>query len=299
MKSISQYTQNNILVLPDALLSMKDAHLLYQQGDNAFFYKDLETDLTNVEFYCNAPCVIYIESGQEIITSINNHCLTLNAGYATILPQGHNLHSDYVKSTHNLSAFLVFFDEHIITEFLKIAQTVEKELPTNEQFLNINGLQSLKSYFSSIKIMQHEALCDPALMRLKQLELLHLLNLHSEHSIHSLLKNELPKHNPKRNLRRLLNNYHSHHLTVSDLATLSGRSLSSFNRDFRATYNMSPKQWLQDQRLQHANTLLSQNKSVTQTAADLGYDNISHFISSFKKRYNLTPKQFQKTIESE
>ena len=41
MKSISQYTEDNILVLPEALLSIKDASLLYQQGSNAFFYKDL------------------------------------------------------------------------------------------------------------------------------------------------------------------------------------------------------------------------------------------------------------------
>lgn len=294
MKSISQYTEDNILVLPDALISMKDATLLYQQGSNAFFYKDLKKDLVNVEFYSNAPCVVYIESGQESITCSNNQQLTLDAGFATILPQGLNLHSDYVKSTHNLKAYLVFFDESIIRDFLKANPNFKSEPTSNTELIKINGSKILKDYFKTINTMAIENLLKPSLMRLKQLELLHTLNLKTQQSICSFFGSSLPKRSPKRNLQRLLSEHNTHHLSVTDLANLSGRSSASFNRDFKAIYNMSPKQWLQDKRLQHGYNLLSQNISVTQVASELGYDNTSHFISAFKKRYSITPKQFQK-----
>ena len=277
---------------------MKDVHLLYRKGHNAIYYKDLERDLENIEFYSNTLCVVYIESGQECITTSDNHNLTLKSGSATILPQGLHLHSDYVKSTQNLKAFLVFYEESIIRDFLKVPSPSKSLVPFNNEIINISGGEALKNYFKAIKTLQTEGLNEPCLIRIKQFELLHLLNLKAHQPIQLFLKSVLLKRNPKRNLQRLLNEHPVHHLTVSDLASLSGRSPSSFNRDFRATYHQSPKQWLQDKRLDHASELLIQNISVTQVATELGYDNTSHFITSFKKRNKITPKQFQKNNEN-
>ncbi|NIR93937.1 MAG: helix-turn-helix transcriptional regulator, partial [Gammaproteobacteria bacterium] len=63
---------------------------------------------------------------------------------------------------------------------------------------------------------------------------------------------------PKRNITRLLEAHDVLNLSVSDLAHISGRSLSSFNRDFKAIYQVPPQQWLRDKRLSHAKELLSQ-----------------------------------------
>ncbi|PAJ76253.1 hypothetical protein CJF42_00750 [Pseudoalteromonas sp. NBT06-2] len=41
---------------------------------------------------------------------------------------------------------------------------------------------------------------------------------------------------PKRNLTRLLNSSDTLKLSISDLANLSGRSISTFTRDFKSIY---------------------------------------------------------------
>ncbi|WP_369832151.1 helix-turn-helix domain-containing protein [Motiliproteus sp. MSK22-1] len=83
-------------------------------------------------------------------------------------------------------------------------------------------------------------------------------------------------------------------MSVSDLAQISGRSLSSFNREFKSTYKMPPKQWLQEKRLSYSKELLQYNElSVTEIAMKVGYENVSHFIKAFKNRYGSTPKQLK------
>ena len=47
--------------------------------------------------------------------------------------------------------------------------------------------------------------------------------------------------------------------------------------------------------MQHANKVLKEeNKTISEIASDLGYENISHFIKAYKNKYNITPKQKQK-----
>ena len=90
-----------------------------------------------------------------------------------------------------------------------------------------------------------------------------------------------------------MSQYALSNLTVTDLAALSGRSVTSFNRDFKKTYSTTPKRWLLDQRLEYANTLLEQtDQTVTDIALQIGYENVSHFIKAFKDKYGATPKQF-------
>ena len=82
-------------------------------------------------------------------------------------------------------------------------------------------------------------------------------------------------------------------LNVEDYAYLTGRSLSAFQRDFKDQYQLPPKQWLIQKRLEKAHQLLAtQDHSVTDVAYEVGYENISHFIKAFKKKYLLSPKQF-------
>lgn len=81
-------------------------------------------------------------------------------------------------------------------------------------------------------------------------------------------------------------------LTVEDYAYLTGRSESTFRREFKARFGIPPRQWIIRKRLEKAYELLeSTNWEVAQVAEAVGYDNVSHFISAFKKEYQRTPRQ--------
>lgn len=84
-------------------------------------------------------------------------------------------------------------------------------------------------------------------------------------------------------------------LRVEDYALLTGRSKSTFIREFKQLYNNTPNQWLITQRLDKAHEILTNSESsVTDVAFEVGYENVSHFISAYKRRFNITPNQAKK-----
>ncbi|NJK95716.1 MAG: helix-turn-helix transcriptional regulator [Bacteroidales bacterium] len=80
-------------------------------------------------------------------------------------------------------------------------------------------------------------------------------------------------------------------LSIEDYARLCLRSLASFKRDFKKQFNVSPKQWINQQRILHSAKLLNTtNKTVNEIAFDCGFQSTSHFIKLFKSQFGYTPK---------
>ncbi len=288
MKTIFEHTQSRVLVIPQALYSMKDVALQWQHRNSAIFHKRLEQDLRNIEFYTNVPCFIYIQSGTEVLTNSCHDRITLTAGRSVFLPQGLNLHSDFVRETQSLIAELVFFDDELVADFLNGTKRNTAEPPIHqEQCIVLEKDDAFGRFFESIDLQIKEH----AYFDTKLKELLHLIaHKDSSGAFCSLLSasRTLP---PKKNLLRLLDTVETVNLSVGDLAQLSGRSLSSFNRDFKALYQIGAKQWLLEKRLKKARGLLESEKhSVTDVALMVGYSNVSHFIKAYKSRYGLTPR---------
>jgi AraC-like DNA-binding protein len=294
MKTVLEYSQKNILIIPQSLSDMSDIQQLIHDGNSGVFYKDLKQNLVDVEFYTNIPCVVYIESGQEIITTSDNKTHELSARTAIFLPRGLNLHSDYVKITENLKAYLVFFTDNVLTDFISTKKANEINKGIQPELLKIQCDSLIEVYFNSIQLLRKQGCNTPALVRIKLLEFLHLLSLYDKRIFQAAFQSIQASSSPKRNLTRLLNNSNTLKLTISDLANLSGRSTSTFTRDFKAIYDIPPKQWLQNKRLDRAYEQLTNTElTVTHVAADLGYENVSHFIKSFKEKYKITPKQLK------
>ena len=89
----------------------------------------------------------------------------------------------------------------------------------------------------------------------------------------------------------MLKNFH-YNAPIENFAKLSGRSLSSFKRDFATTFNNTPSIWLKNKRLSEAYYLMKQkNKKPQDIYLDLGFENLSHFYTSFKKKYGMTPAE--------
>jgi AraC-like DNA-binding protein len=269
---------------------MKDTDLLWQQRNSAIFHKNLEQDLREVEFYTNVPCFIYIRNGTEILTNGNHDRISLSAGDSIFLAQGLNLHSDFVRETKALSAELVFFDDELIADYLSGIIDRNRHKHANHQHCEINKKEGFDLFFRSLEF----GIKEDSYFNGKLLELLHLI-AHADETktFHSLLSasNTLP---PKKNLIRLLDTVETIHLSVSDLAHLSGRSLSTFNRDFKTIYQIGAKQWLLEKRLSKARELIQSDKhTVTDVALMVGYSNVSHFIKAFKLKYGLTPNAYR------
>lgn len=84
-------------------------------------------------------------------------------------------------------------------------------------------------------------------------------------------------------------------MNLEEFAKLSGRSLSTFHRDFKDAYDTTPGKWLTKKRAKYAKHLLKvENNAVSDVAFDSGFESSSHFIRIFKQYFGVTPLQFKK-----
>jgi AraC-like DNA-binding protein len=83
-------------------------------------------------------------------------------------------------------------------------------------------------------------------------------------------------------------------MPMERLGYLTGRSLSTFNRDFKKYFNATPQKWLTDKRLELAYYhLVEKRKKPTEVYLEVGFEDLSHFSFAFKKKYGIPPTQLQ------
>jgi len=88
-------------------------------------------------------------------------------------------------------------------------------------------------------------------------------------------------------------------ISMRQLATLSGMSQRNFSRRFRAATNMSPVQYLQNQRFLEAKDLLqNSNLSISEIAYRVGYLDVSYFTKLFKQLSSTTPREYRTTVRA-
>lgn len=81
-------------------------------------------------------------------------------------------------------------------------------------------------------------------------------------------------------------------MPMEKLGYLTGRSLSTFNRDFKKHFHDTPQKWLTQKRLELAYYQLSEKKKKpTEVYLEVGFEDLSHFSFAFKKKYGLSPNQ--------
>ncbi|AHB11111.1 AraC-type helix-turn-helix transcriptional regulator (plasmid) [Zymomonas mobilis subsp. mobilis ZM4 = ATCC 31821] len=80
---------------------------------------------------------------------------------------------------------------------------------------------------------------------------------------------------------------------IIDLAKYSGLSATRLKTGFREIYGCGPYSLFQAHRMEHAKILLKKY-SVTETAIQLGYSNISHFSAAFQRQFGKLPNTYRK-----
>jgi len=79
-------------------------------------------------------------------------------------------------------------------------------------------------------------------------------------------------------------------MPLEKFAYLTGRSLSSFKRDFKKAFNTTPQRWLTQKRLELAHYELSEKKrKPAEICYEIGFENLSHFSYAFKKHFGYAP----------
>jgi AraC family transcriptional regulator, exoenzyme S synthesis regulatory protein ExsA len=279
-------------ILPQLFYQTPEVEKLLVDGLSCIIHKKLTEPVLNKEGYVSTHAITLVLKGLLQIERDNGVRIQVQENQMVFQPKGLYNISDIIPEGGTFEAMVFFFDEELITSFV-----------------TDNKIRLLKDKCVSYKIMEYKpviqifvdslmrlhrenALGNKKLTRIKLIELLHLLSLPDNPNCFADALATL--HNKERkSLREFMQANFSKPLSIEDYAYLTGRSLSSFRRDFVEQFGISPKQWLIDHRLEKARILLSKNNTnVSQVALDVGYENISHFVKAFHQKFGISPKQY-------
>lgn len=82
-------------------------------------------------------------------------------------------------------------------------------------------------------------------------------------------------------------------MSVEDFAHYTGRSLSSFKKDFAKAFGgITPSRWIVKRRLEEAKKMMEElGRKATEVYLEVGFKSLSHFSTAFKKEFGITPKE--------
>jgi len=79
-------------------------------------------------------------------------------------------------------------------------------------------------------------------------------------------------------------------LPLEKFGYLTGRSLTTFKRDFKRVFNTTPQRWLTQKRLEMAHyQFVEKKKRPIDVCYEVGFENLSHFSYAFKKHFGYAP----------
>lgn len=84
-------------------------------------------------------------------------------------------------------------------------------------------------------------------------------------------------------------------MSIEELALYSGRSLSTFKRDFKKISELTPERWIMQRRLKDAQKFLLKGKKPQEFYIELGFKSLSNFSNAYKKQFGHAPTKEMET----
>lgn len=101
----------------------------------------------------------------------------------------------------------------------------------------------------------------------------------------------------KINLEDFMNKNYKCDLSIEEFAHYTGRSLSSFKKDFAQVFHLTPSRWIVKRRLEEAKWLMEkQRRKPTDVYLEVGFKNLSHFSTAFKKEFGIPPSAISPNV---
>lgn len=177
------------------------------------------------------------------------------------------------------------FDDQLLKDFSKEYGYKAKKQTFSAPFHRLSKEPSLLTFMQSL--LDYQNFTDERhILNLKQQEALFLM-LKLDPGLKDGLFDFSEPH--KIDLEEFMQRNFHFNVQLERFAYLTGRSLSTFQRDFAKIFNETPARWLQQKRLKEAYFLIREKgKKSSEIYLDLGFEDLSHFSYVFKKQFGLT-----------
>ena len=240
----------------------------------------------------NEACFLYIMKGKyESVSEVEKvkieaeESLLMKCGnYTSRMLSSESSETYQALAVHFYPEVLLKIYENKLPDFLKVNENSDIRMTKlNSDTLIHKYIEGILFYFNNRNLVNEEIL----ILKLKEIILL-LNQTQNAPAIRQVLSNLF---NPNSySFREIIEAHYYSNTTLEELAQLNNQSLSTFKREFKKLYNVSPATYLRDKKLEKSIDLLtSTDLRATDIAYECGFANVSHFSKTFKQKYGVSP----------
>ena len=268
-------------------------HLVYNYDDTLYCVHITDMKDRICEATVDEHMLAYVISGEMILLYKGKPLFELHKGEAMLVRRNHLIRK--IKQPMGDEPFKGLFFK-IKAPFLKeliksgkyvIPQKVDSNI-LDTPYIKIQPDAFLNGFFTSLEsYFDAERYPSKAMMDVKMQEAVTALLEMNPDLAAVLFDFEEPW---KMNLKKFMENNYTCDLTLEEFAHYTGRSLTTFKRDFTNAFGkITPARWIMDQRLQTAKHMIDKGNHPSDVYQQVGFKNLSHFSTAFKKQFGLSP----------
>lgn len=188
---------------------------------------------------------------------------------------------------------------HLSTEKLRnfyAGLELRHKAPASQKIFTFNNHPLLESCLSSlIPYFEMEKLPED-IASLKITEAITILRTINKEIDHVLANFEKPG---KIDLADYMEKNFMFNLPLEKFGYLTGRSLTTFKRDFSKAFNSTPQRWLTQKRLELAHyQFVEKKRKPIDVCYETGFENLSHFSFAFKKYFGYAPTELLSRLDA-
>ncbi len=237
--------------------------------------------------------LFYVKKGKQHIRMDNElHTISKNQFCLLRKHTKGSIFKSWNKAEKCAIVYAFILQDQFIKEALNEFQFDQSHPPSNNKVIFLPKNKILMGLFDTvISYLTDNEDIDKNLVRLKTKEaILGILKFHPEY--YSIFT-QLAVHS-KADLREFMEYNYMYNITLKSRAESTGRSLSSFNREFKIIFNETPHRWILKRRLKEAKRLLLTTKrKPSEIYMELGFEDLAHFSRTFKKEFGKSPREFK------
>lgn len=248
--------------------------------------------------HCNREhTLIYIHSGELEITERNRKTI-LRPGDCAFMRRDNRMRlQKRVGKDQPYRSIVLKFSRDFLREFYQTLNRMEIPSDAKRDKSSLHVFPSnridIRSLFESV-IPYFDAGMTPSdeILKLKMTEGIYAI-LNTDVNLYASLFDFVDPW--KIDIMEFMEKNYMNELSMEEMAYYTGRSLSTFKRDFRQYSDLTPQKWLIQRRLQAAHELIRKGgKKVSEICFDVGFKNLSHFSKVYKEAFGVAPTEHER-----
>lgn len=246
----------------------------------------------NICVRTTSHCIIILIKGKKIL-HLDNENICIYPNEIIFLCQNKYFMSEIITDD-TYEAILIYFEDKAILDFMQKYNILTK----NKDIKDIIKIDYSKDilYKNTIDILPEyiKQNISTNLLTLKLEEIL-LHSLRINNNFLEFLENIVSKSSYR--LEHIIDSNIDLIHNAKDMYKILRLNPNYVRLYFKDKYNLTPKKYLDNKRLQKASALIKYtNKNISQIAQECGFATVSWFIAKFKEHSSLTPKEFRYKI---